>query len=778
MKKEKKAVLQIFLLLFCMLAVLLTSSIVFYLSNKHTNRQAAAKTDQMLEQYVAQQTAYMDTVLQERFHTLEVIASSLEKPQADGKNIVSALKNSNILSSGYLDFILADSQGAGITGDGVQVHIGEEEYFLSALSGENAISAPFVSPSGKSDIRMILAIPVKQADGKITGVLCGSCSAEAFGKMLLKGGAPGSGYSMLVDRNGGIVMLSDESGIHLEQGKLFDAENAMAFLDGNSADSVMSALLQENRLTSLVSDGAKEIYITQIPFGYNGWSFFSASDREYIDAASFLMKNNGVWMNAIAVCTFVLCLVCLWRILLQEKGRLQADNERMKEETLKLKLSEERYRLLVQDSDVIIFEVNLLEKTANVNENFERMFGGVPRFDYFQSGYRIHPDQQSTYQKMVDEVIQNGESVTSEFQYRDKNGTYVWFQLRMSGISDERGNVIRVLGRLMNIDREKREKDVLEFRAQTDSMTKLYNKAAAEALISQTLTEDAGRSHAILIVDIDDLKTINDMMGHMQGDKAIRMIANSLKRQFRDTDIIGRIGGDEFMVCLKGVGDQAKAVNILNTLAHRTAGLRIGENNEVPLHCSIGGAISKSGDRFQDLYHKADVALYQAKRSGKNGFAFYEPEMEQKEYQYVRQQQTSLSRFDNYVPADLGKLIRAVSRVYSLIVSINLTLDRYRLMECDSSTVWPCTESGQYSDFLEAACGTIHPDERDAVRELFSREALLSLYGEGRTSIAYAARQSMADGEFRWIHMEMIFTDSGKKEEVSAILLVESDPQK
>ena len=160
MKKEKKAVLQIFLLLFCMLAVLLTSSIVFYLSNKHTNRQAAAKTDQMLEQYVAQQTAYMDTVLQERFHTLEVIASSLEKPQADGKNIVSALKNSNILSSGYLDFILADSQGAGITGDGVQVHIGEEEYFLSALSGENAISAPFVSPSGKSDIRMILAVPV------------------------------------------------------------------------------------------------------------------------------------------------------------------------------------------------------------------------------------------------------------------------------------------------------------------------------------------------------------------------------------------------------------------------------------------------------------------------------------------------------------------------------------------------------------------------------------------------------------------------------------------
>ncbi len=165
--------------------------------------------------------------------------------------------------------------------------------------------------------------------------------------------------------------------------------------------------------------------------------------------------------------------------------------------------------------------------------------------------------------------------------------------------------------------------------AETDLLTGLFNRTGMEVMVQRTLREAYGQRVLVLIADIDDLKQINDTMGHAEGDRAIRMVAAQLKRHFRANDTVVRYGGDEFLVFFTGALTPSLMHNSLQQLASELGSLYIGEQNDVPLHGSIGAASGIVGtDSFASLCGKADTALYHVKRNGKNGYAFYQPEME------------------------------------------------------------------------------------------------------------------------------------------------------
>lgn len=183
----------------------------------------------------------------------------------------------------------------------------------------------------------------------------------------------------------------------------------------------------------------------------------------------------------------------------------------------------------------------------------------------------------------------------------------------------------------MNIDESMREKEALRLRAQTDSMTGLYNKMATEELVTHALRKYKDSVCALLIVDMDNLKRINDTLGHTQGDRAIVGFAEALHRTFRSSDIVGRIGGDEFMVFLINVQSSQQLTLILDAIVKKWDFLYTGEEDDYPVHGSIGAALTNGSENFQELYRKADMALYKAKRGGKGGYAVYFPEMEDRE---------------------------------------------------------------------------------------------------------------------------------------------------
>ena len=167
------------------------------------------------------------------------------------------------------------------------------------------------------------------------------------------------------------------------------------------------------------------------------------------------------------------------------------------------------------------------------------------------------------------------------------------------------------------------EQNSWKLKSQIDEMTHLFNKITTEKMVTSVLSEFPQKKQALIVVDIDNFKSVNDILGHKVGDHIICVVAGVLSSLFRNTDIIGRIGGDEFVVLMRNVPDYnvvtKKAAQLIDLFENKE-GLSIPENISV----SVGIAFSDDNDRtFSDLFSKSDQALYMSKKCGKACFSIY-----------------------------------------------------------------------------------------------------------------------------------------------------------
>ena len=173
-----------------------------------------------------------------------------------------------------------------------------------------------------------------------------------------------------------------------------------------------------------------------------------------------------------------------------------------------------------------------------------------------------------------------------------------------------------------DIDEEKREEQKLVTAAKMDKMTMLYNRETTMESISRILREEPDYNHVLFMIDVDNFKTLNDTRGHQAGDEFLIDLASEIKHSFRETDIVGRIGGDEFFALMRNVpGDSItlrKAQELLDTIQEVCE-----DYTDLNLSSSIGISMyPQDGITLEELYAQADGALYEAKRKGKNRYVF------------------------------------------------------------------------------------------------------------------------------------------------------------
>jgi diguanylate cyclase (GGDEF)-like protein len=165
----------------------------------------------------------------------------------------------------------------------------------------------------------------------------------------------------------------------------------------------------------------------------------------------------------------------------------------------------------------------------------------------------------------------------------------------------------------------KKHNKKLQKEANTDLLTNLYNKMTTERMVTQYFEENPNRGALLLVVDIDDFKGINDTMGHLAGDEVLKSIGCFLKEKFGEYNVLGRVGGDEFIIFLKHLDtEEVLCVEMKRAGDLFKAFPKRGDHLE-EITFSIGAAkYPKDADNFEDLYQIADRALYEAKRNGKN----------------------------------------------------------------------------------------------------------------------------------------------------------------
>ena len=285
-----------------------------------------------------------------------------------------------------------------------------------------------------------------------------------------------------------------------------------------------------------------------------------------------------------------------------------------------------QYQHIFSQPDNVTFEVDLSTDTISFSKNWDKLFGFTPKLHRFlatlPANSHIHPaDIPVLLQNMRD--IKSGTAYCS-MDIRIRTGNqFIWCGLRASAVRDEHGVLKKIVGVLSNIDNEKKETSALHEKAEYDSLTQLLNRATAEQHIIEYLNSYPNGAHcALMIIDLDNFKQINDSFGHMFGDKVLLKAAEIIKRSFRNRDLVARIGGDEFLILMKDITNQKlikeRCVQILSAFNS----LLSDEQTGCEISCSIGVAISPDyATSYEQLFEFADEAMYLAKKQGKNGYA-------------------------------------------------------------------------------------------------------------------------------------------------------------
>ncbi len=206
------------------------------------------------------------------------------------------------------------------------------------------------------------------------------------------------------------------------------------------------------------------------------------------------------------------------------------------------------------------------------------------------------------------------------------NDNTMWTSLSLQLIPDPFSSDVKGYFLLEDIDEQKKAEIYLQERSTLDSLTGLLNRGAFVEKFNDILSRSSpDTQHALIMLDIDNFKTINDTLGHNAGDALLVHIAGKIKYALRSDDLCGRIGGDEFVICLKNM-------NLGKSLEARVSDLCSLVCDEhtwgTPISASFGiSGFPYDGQTFDELYQKADIALYKAKAKGRGGFAVYDPQL-------------------------------------------------------------------------------------------------------------------------------------------------------
>ncbi|MGL4107445.1 diguanylate cyclase domain-containing protein [Clostridium sp. LP20] len=212
-------------------------------------------------------------------------------------------------------------------------------------------------------------------------------------------------------------------------------------------------------------------------------------------------------------------------------------------------------------------------------------------------------------------------------EYRKGNKEdFKWFEGIINLFLDsESGNL---LGGLYVRDiNEKKSKEIsLRYDAERDQLTGIYNRRMTENSIIDTLKDNSERRvHALFSIDLDGFKSVNDSHGHMIGDELLIEMARELRGILRKGDILGRMGGDEFIILLKDIKDKKQIELKANEICNTLRSLKIIKRENLNVSGSVGISISPmDGTNFSELYKKADEALYVAKNAGKDQYVIYD----------------------------------------------------------------------------------------------------------------------------------------------------------
>jgi len=296
----------------------------------------------------------------------------------------------------------------------------------------------------------------------------------------------------------------------------------------------------------------------------------------------------------------------------------------------KLRKERERYRIVTELSDEVLFEYDFKKDVLTLSERFTELYGVDHVIDSFRKDMSVHlrsihpEDRKNTIEQLIRTRRVGANDI--QFRLKDLNDEYQWCRVLYRAICDEAGGPFMAIGKIANINLFKKEIEQLAHESKTDSLTGAYNKMATKEMIDAYIDKHRTGAHMLLLIDVDDFKKVNDTYGHQCGDEILTYVIGNLRNTYVSGEIIGRVGGDEFVVFIGEVKDKEQLLEKAQELRDLLHQPYQRGDQIVPVSASVGVAMyPEGGSGYEELLYSADNALYEVKATKKGNFAIYEP---------------------------------------------------------------------------------------------------------------------------------------------------------
>ncbi|MBC7603915.1 MAG: amino acid permease [Ramlibacter sp.] len=317
----------------------------------------------------------------------------------------------------------------------------------------------------------------------------------------------------------------------------------------------------------------------------------------------------------------------------QTRSDLIDANARLEQQVLQLHRTEEKLSGVLNSIDNVVWSVSLDHlELLYLNPAAERVYGR-PVGDFMADRKlwlkTVHPEDRKRVQDWFQALVAN-ETLMIEYRMVRPDGVERWLENRARAINGAEGHPVRIDGILSDISDRKLYAERIAHQANHDALTGLPNRNLLNDRISQAIAQ-ARRSDqhvAVLFLDLDGYKFVNDSYGHAFGDALLCTVAARMEVVTRESDTVARLGGDEFVILLPSLTRSDDAVHVAEKVLQAFSAQFTQDGRDLNLSASIGISVfPQDGDSGELLLRHADAAMYRAKANGRNGFQSYSVEM-------------------------------------------------------------------------------------------------------------------------------------------------------